>query len=139
MVISNPTTSLARDARTVGIIDPGQAFAGPAEYDRAHLACCLSGWQFAHVLRGYGGQVDRDKILLYQTVIAMHKAARADCAAQGERTRHFSAMARMALSHLCSPIRSVSGSLRQPGRFRRHVRIAATYTEPGRRYCPDSR
>jgi len=107
-----PDHILVRDARTVGIIDPGQAFAGPAEYDLAYLACYLSGTQFAHVLRGYDRQVDHGKIFLYQTVIAMHKAARAHRAVHGERAGHFSTMARIALSHLRSGTTSISGTSR---------------------------
>lgn len=98
-----PDHILVRHGRIVGIIDPGQAFAGPAEYDLAYLACYISGEQLEHVLRGYGGGVDLYNVRLYVTLIAMHKAARAHVAGQEERTRQFSAIAHAAWSRLRGP------------------------------------
>lgn len=101
-----PDHILVRHGRIVGIIDPGQAFAGPVEYDLAYLACYLTGEQFAHVLRGYGGCVDLHKVRLYATLIAMHKAARAHGAGQEQRTRQFCAIAHAAWNRLRGPAAS---------------------------------
>lgn len=88
-----PDHILMHEGCIAGIIDPGEAFAGPAEYDLGYLACYLSGRQFELVLRGYGKQVDRDKAGLYTTIIALHKAARAAHEGNTKRARRFAAIA----------------------------------------------
>lgn len=88
-----PDHILVHEGRVAGIIDPGEAFAGPAEYDLGYLACYLGERQFELVLRGYGRQVDRHKAGLYTTIIALHKAARAAHEGHTERARRFAAIA----------------------------------------------
>lgn len=82
----------------VGIIDPGQAFAGPAEYDLAYLACYLSDQQLRYVLGGYQTPIDHCRLLLYKTVIALHKAARAWLDGRLQRASDFATLAQAAWS-----------------------------------------
>ena len=88
-----PDHILVHEGRIAGIIDPGEAFAGPAEYDLGYLASYLGARQFDLVLRGYASRVDRDKVGLYTTIVALHKAARAAHEGHTERARRFAAIA----------------------------------------------
>lgn len=88
-----PDHILVHEGRIAGIIDPGEAFAGPAEYDLGYLACYVSARQFELVQYGYGRQVDQDKVDLYTTIIALHKAARAAHDGHNERVWRFASIA----------------------------------------------
>jgi aminoglycoside phosphotransferase (APT) family kinase protein len=90
-----PDHIYASQGRVTGVIDAGEAFAGPAEYDLAYLGSYLSGDQFELVLRRYGS-ADLQMLCLYAVLIAAHKAARAHRAGQAARARHFCAIAERA-------------------------------------------
>ena len=61
----------------IGIIDPGNSFAGPAEYDLAYFAVYVNESQFKYVLDDYNGNINIEKIYIYMIVIAVYKAAKA--------------------------------------------------------------
>lgn len=76
-----------------GVIDPGECFAGPAEYDLAHLALYVSKRQFQQVLNGYPGRPDMEMVHVYAALIALHKAERALRAGDTSKANDFTAKA----------------------------------------------
>lgn len=91
-----PDHILVRGGRITGIIDPGEAFAGPAEYDLAYLGCYIKRHQLDAVLRGYERPLDKSMVRAYMTLIALHKAARSHRTGKLQRAGHFIAIARSA-------------------------------------------
>ena len=84
-----PDHILVHEGRISGIIDAGEAFVGPAEYDLAYLACYITDQQFEAVLHAYPKAPDVPMIYVYMFLIALHKAARAHRIKQLVRARHF--------------------------------------------------
>lgn len=72
-----PDHILVRYGQIAGVIDPGECFAGPPEYDLAYIAIYISDLQLQQILNRYPGQLNLDMIHVYASVIALHKAARA--------------------------------------------------------------
>lgn len=95
-----PDHLLVRAGRIAGVIDPGEAFVGPAEYDLAHFALYILGHQMEQVLGHYPGEPDLEMIHVYAAVIALHKAARAHRAGNAARASRFALMARNAYRRL---------------------------------------
>lgn len=88
-----PDHILVDSAGISGVIDPGECFAGPAEYDLAHLALYISENQFQQVLNGYPGRPDMDMVHVYAALIALHKAERALRAGDTAKANNFTAKA----------------------------------------------
>ncbi len=72
-----PDHIFIRNQKVVGVIDPGNSFVGPAEYDLAYFAVYVNECQFKYVLAEYNGNINIEKIYIYMIVIAVHKAAKA--------------------------------------------------------------
>lgn len=89
-----PDHILVRAGQIAGVIDPGECFAGPPEYDLAHIALYISECQLQQVLNHYPGQLNLEMIHVYASVIALHKAARAHRVSNTTRANSFAVMAR---------------------------------------------
>ena len=89
-----PDHILVRAEKIAGIIDPGECFAGPPEYDLAHIALYISECQMQLVLDRYPSQLDLEMIHVYATIIALHKAERPHRASNTTRANSFTAIAR---------------------------------------------
>lgn len=88
-----PDHIFIEDGYISGVIDPGDAFAGPAEYDIAYLSCYIKSHQLYAVLSGYGRPLNQEMILTYAKLIAIDKAARAHRNGQILRSEHFKTIA----------------------------------------------
>ncbi len=88
-----PDHIFIEDGHISGVIDPGDAFAGPAEYDIAYLSCYIESHQLHAVLCGYGRPLNQKMILAYAKLIALDKAARAHRNGQIMRSDYFKAIA----------------------------------------------
>jgi aminoglycoside phosphotransferase (APT) family kinase protein len=91
-----PDHLLVRAGRIAGVIDPGEAFVGPPEYDLAHIAIYISGYQLGQLLSQYPGDLDLEMVHVYSATIALHKAARAHQAGNVARARVFAQIAQNA-------------------------------------------
>lgn len=91
-----PDHLLVCAGRIAGVIDPGEAFAGPPEYDLAHVLLYISESQLRQVLSHYPGEPNLEMIRVYATVIALHKAARAHQAGNLARAKEFAVLAQNA-------------------------------------------
>lgn len=91
-----PDHLLLADGEIIGVIDPGCALIGPAEYDLAYFGLYATRQQMLSVLEGYGGSPDIEQIHAYMAVIALHKAVRAHRIGNPERTGRFVRLARNA-------------------------------------------
>ncbi|HQV21973.1 MAG TPA: DUF45 domain-containing protein [Agitococcus sp.] len=63
--------------KIVGVIDPGNSFAGPAEYDLAYFAVYVNEYQFKYALDEYDEVLNIKYIYIYMIVISVNKAAKA--------------------------------------------------------------
>jgi aminoglycoside phosphotransferase (APT) family kinase protein len=91
-----PDHLLVRAGKIAGVIDPGDAFIGPPEYDLAHIALYISGHQMAQLLSHYPGEPDLEMIHVYAAIIALHKASRAHQDGHAARASRFAHLARVA-------------------------------------------
>ena len=89
-----PDHILVRAGQIAGVIDPGECFAGPPEYDLAHIALYISECQLRQVLNHYPGQLDLEMVHVYAAVIALHKAGRAHRESNAVRANSFAVIAR---------------------------------------------
>lgn len=115
-----PDHLLVSAGRVAGIIDPGEAFAGPPEYDLAHMALYISGRQLRQALSHYRGGPDLEMVHVYATVIALHKAARAHRAGNSSRAGGFAVIARNAYLCLQKPDAPTPGADLPFGLLSRH-------------------
>lgn len=88
-----PDHLLVDKQEIAGIIDPGEAFAGPPEYDLAYMSLYISVSHLQQLLRCYSRKTDFEMMYVYATVIALHKAARALRAGNWIRAQKFAAFA----------------------------------------------
>ena len=73
----------------VGVIDPGNSFAGPAEYDLAYFAVYVNEYQFKYALDEYDEVLNIEYIYIYMIVISVHKAAEAQKIFNYEKAEYF--------------------------------------------------
>lgn len=95
-----PDHLLVFAGQVAGVIDPGDAFAGPPEYDLAYMALYIAGCEMQQILSHYRGEFNIEMIHVYATVIALHKAARAHRAGNLARASSFAVIAHNAYMHL---------------------------------------
>jgi aminoglycoside phosphotransferase (APT) family kinase protein len=105
-----PDHLIVRAGRITGVIDPGEAFVGPPEYDLAHMALYISERQLRQALSHYHGYLDLEMVYAYAAVIALHKAARAHRAGNATRADGFAVIARNTFLRLKSPDATFPGS-----------------------------
>jgi aminoglycoside phosphotransferase (APT) family kinase protein len=63
--------------KIVGVIDPGNSFAGPPEYDLAYFGVYVNPIHLRYALDQYVGHYEMDKVNHYMCIISAHKAIRA--------------------------------------------------------------
>ena len=73
----------------VGVIDPGNSFAGPAEYDLAYFAVYVNEYQFKYALDEYDEVLNIEYIYIYMIIISVHKAAEAQKIFNYEKAEYF--------------------------------------------------
>lgn len=75
--------------KIVGVIDPGNSFAGPAEYDLAYFAVYVNEYQFKYALDEYDEVLNIKYIYIYMIVISVNKAAKAQKIFNYEKAEYF--------------------------------------------------